>query len=391
MIRYYIGTLAIAFAILFTLTTGCKDDEPLTENTEFTSDTTWTDTVTVPIDTIVIDNTTGDTTTTDIQGCTDPNASNYNSEATTDDGSCEYIETITGDIGDLLSKLQPDTDKETHDLDADIGGTIQTNVGTNYIFEGGSFVTMDNQPVTGPIQIEILELYSKGDIVKYGRQTISNGQILRSDGEFLVKAYQNGQELQIAPGESYKIQVQNENPDPAMLLFEGDDSGDTFNWLTFDLELPNPSWGGVNSLWPSEWEDSLSSEGFGFGYEIFSDRFDWLNCDAFANYPPEDLTEISVTLPEQYDNSNTVVFIVFNDENTILSMWGDPDTESFVSWQVPIDTDITIVVMSSTGEAGVEEYQLDLISTTITDGLVIEGEPEDATIEEIENALDGLL
>lgn len=375
MIRYYIGTIAIAFAVLFTLTTGCNDDEPLTENTEFnTSDTTWTDSNTVfgnP---------------NDVLGCTDPTASNYNADATIDDGSCDVIATITGNIGDLLAKLQPSTDIEAHSLNADWGGVITTNIGTHFNFSGGSFITMDDQPVTGMIEIEILELYSKGDIVRYGKQTISNGAILRSDGEFYVKAYQNGQDLQIAPGYTYSIQVSNDNADQAMELFEGDDSGETFNWLTFPQTEPN-IWPIPNSVNPSEWQDSLNFDGFGFGYEIFTDRFDWLNCDAFASYPPDELTTVSVTLPEGYTNENTVVFMVFNDETTVLSMWGDQTTESFMSGQVPIGVDITIVVMSSTGE---EAYQLDLISTTITDGLVLEGDPVDATIEEIEAALDGL-
>jgi len=377
MIRYYFGTIAAAFILLFTLSTGCNKDEPLTEELETeVSDTTWIDSTTIfgdPGDTI---------TMADILGCTDSNADNFNPEATTDDGSCTYPVIPTGSIDDLTNALQADqSDFETFNFLAEFGGYFTTIRQTNVIFNPNSLQTPDGDLVTGQVQVDILEIYSKGDILRYGKPTISNGQILRSDGEFLVRAYQDGQELEMVEGSGYTIQSVNWNPDNEMKLFE--DNGGTdeeFTWLLFDENSAS-----VNSLWTNEWQDSLSQEEFAVGYEIFTDRlFTWLNCDAFASYPPEDLTTISIELPEEYTNQNTVAFVVFNDENTVLSLWGNPETMAFTSGTLPIGADVTIVVLTSFAE---EEYQFDLISTTITPNQVIPSMPEDATLEEIEAAL----
>lgn len=386
MIRYYLGTVAIAFAILFTLSTGCNEDEPLQTNTEIeTGDTTWVDSTTIfgqadtmTEDTVAIIDT--------LFGCTDPNADNFNQEATDDDGSCTYTVLPTGSIDDLIGDLQANQIIQLFYMNSEWGATLITNSQALFTFDPNSFETGDGDPVTGQVEIRIIELYSKGDILQYGRPTISNQGILRSDGEFHVEVLQNGQELQLKNGASYKINIPNNNPDvPAMKFFEGMGEGEDFAWIQLGIES-NFNWVGTN-----EWflEDTLNTFQ-GFGYEIFSDRFGWLNCDAFYDYPPEELTEISVTLPESYTNQNTIVYLVFNDNNTVLQLWGNPEDMAFTSGLVPIGVEATIVVLSSVGEGEMEEYELDLVSITIEADQVIPAEPEDATFEEIQNALNQL-
>ena len=386
MIRYYLGTVAIAFTILFTLTTGCNEDEPLQTNTEIeTGDTTWVDSTTVfgqadtmTEDTVVVIDT--------IFGCTDPNADNFNQEATDDDGSCTYTVLPTGSIDDLVDDLQADQLIQLFYMNSEWGATLITNSQALFTFDPNSFETGDGNPVTGQVEIRIIELYTKGDILRYGRPTISNNGILRSDGEFHVEVLQDGQQLQLKSGYSYKINIPNNNPDSEMRFFEGVAQDEDFLWI--ELGGPNGelNWVGIN-----EWAvgDSIE-QWYDFGYEIFSDRFGWLNCDAFYDYPPEELTEISVTLPENYTNQNTLVYLVFNDENTILPLWGNSEDMAFASGLVPLGVEATIVVLASVGEGEMEEYEMDLIPITIEADQVIPADPEEATFDEIENALNQL-
>lgn len=382
MIRYYLGTIAIAFTILFTLSTGCKKDQPLQEEISTnTSDTTWTDSTTITGDSIIIDDTT-DTIVVEILGCTDPIATNYNSEATDDDGSCEYPISPNANIDDLFEELRSSNQVvQEYSMLAEEGGQITCINGSQFNFYSNTFATLDGTPVTGQIEIEIIEVLTKGDILLIGRPTISDGQILRSAGEFYVSANQDGQELQMTGSYNISWPYANAFEDQGeMLFFEGEGQGEEFNWVLLqNTEL----WAGTGII------DSLEEEG-GPVFNVFSDRFGWLNCDAFMSYLPEELTTISVTLPAEYTNVNTAVFIVFNDDNAVLPMYGDPTTEAFVSGQIPIGVDVTIVVVSSIGDPNDPQYQYDLIPITIEADQVIASIPEDATLDEIENAVSGL-
>lgn len=377
MIRYYLGTVAIAFTILFTLSTGCNKDEPLQQEVSTNvSDTTWTDTTTVTGDSLIIE----------IFGCTDANAINYNIEATDDDGSCEYPIHPNANIDDLFDQLKASNQAVQYfTMMAETGGQINCPNGTQFNFYGNTFTTLDGTPVTGEIQIEVIEVLTKGEILLIGRPTISDGQILRSAGEFYVSATQNGQELQLTDFSFYNITwpYQDAFSETSMLFFEGEGEGEDFNWVWLEQDGQE-----MNIPWANTTQDSLGEGGVGFN--VFTDRFGWLNCDAFMSYPPEELTTISVTLPDGYTNENTSVFIVFNDQMTVLPMYGDQATESFISAQVPIGADVTIVVLSSIGDESEPQYQYDLIPTIIEEDQVVPAVPEDATLEEITNAVSGL-
>lgn len=350
---------------------GCTD--PTADN--FNSDATLDD---------------GSCTYTAVSGCTDPAAENYNSDATEDDGSCTYPISSNANIGDLMAAFAPENQLETFNFNEDLGGMIVTSLGTRFIFYPNSLATLDNQSVDGMVTVEIIELFTKGDIIRYGAQTLANnGQLLESGGEFLVKAYQNGQELKVANGNSYNIQVPNVSPNVNMQFFDLDDSGNLPEWVPVE---PNTQ---TNWVQPGEWEDSTAADGFGWGYYIITDRFDWINCDAYVTYPPDQVTNISVTVPEGYTNVNTGVFLVFSDSNLsddpiVVQLWGDPTTMMFTSPLLPIGFDATIIVMSSVGDDANPQFQYEVIDITIEADQVINSVPVDATIEEIEMALDGI-
>ncbi|NJN34579.1 MAG: hypothetical protein HC817_10315 [Saprospiraceae bacterium] len=65
------------------------------------------------------------------------------------------------------------------------------------------------------------------------------------------------------------------------------------------------------------------------GYNIFTDRFGWINCDKFGGQP--NLTnKFCATLPDSFTNKNSKVFVVFKDILSVITLSGDSEKSNFV-------------------------------------------------------------
>ncbi len=393
--KQYIGIILGVFGIIFLLNTGCKKDS--TEILpEVNVDTTYTDTMNVIGDTnVVIDpilgctdeaatNFNAEATEDDgscvyandtIPGCTDPLADNYNTEANVDDESCEYP--IRGEIGDFFNDIQPQSFFTT--VNVDNYPIILCPQGTRILPNPNSLLS-DGNPVSGNVTFEVIEIYEKGDMIRYASPTISNGYLLETGGEFFIRAFQNEVELTVNPGYGLTIQVPDYNATDAMGLFYGDENSPTFNWLESEGDM---------NIWLSEWEDSTGNQEFGFGYELLAENLGWINCDYFSGQ--DNLTNVTVDLVDKFTNANAVVFMVFNDLNSVVQLWGSPTGENFSVSNMPIGESVTFIVIGSLSEdPDNPEYEFALVEDVIVENhneFII---PVPATLADIENALDGL-
>lgn len=179
--------------------------------------------------------------------------------------------------------------------------SFTTSKGVQISFAQNSFVTLNNQPVTGDVSIEVKEILTPGDMILNGLPTQSNGSVLESGGEFFVKATQNGQTLKLASGKTIQMQVpklQAGTP-TGMQVFRADTSGGTVNWV------PNTT--------P---QNSVATDSFGY-FLLRSDSLSWLNIDKFANDPKINYTVTSGNTPN-FDS--TTVFIFLNSKNSVFAL-----------------------------------------------------------------------
>lgn len=101
-----------------------------------------------------------------------------------------------------LEKVQAffDTHKpkyESHSLDAAAGGTITLSSGTKLTFPPNAFKN-GSTTVTGNVTITALDILKPSSMILGDKPTITNdGQMLESFGEIIVRANQNGNELQL--------------------------------------------------------------------------------------------------------------------------------------------------------------------------------------------------
>jgi hypothetical protein len=168
---------------------------------------------------------------------------------------------------------------KTVTINAAAGGTFYGNSGARYSFPPNAFRTATGQLVTGNVTIQATEYVAQSDMIFSGILPISSGRSLVSGGETFVKVTQGGQELYIAEGKSYQVNIPQHGPvDSSLSLFlsngnfAAEDSGRLNNWQPFE-----DSTGGTENIgFTMVIGDSIS---------LNLDSVGWANADAFMTIP----------------------------------------------------------------------------------------------------------
>ena len=274
---------------------------------------------------------------------------------------------------------------QQYSINPEVVQRIVTEEQTVITFPANALETLTGEPITGQVDIEVLEIYTKGDMILFGKPTVSAGKLIESAGEFYVSASQAGRELRLRDGATIQFQVQlrTDQPNYDMEVFYGDTDVDgNFTWALGD----------TSRVFLSEWEINDSLQQWGFGYEFLSENLDWINCDAFVGDESLTLTRLCADLPDKYDTSNSVAFIAFADVNGVLPLHGDAEVEMFCKSNIPVGYEATVVVISKQGEQtdGTPILHLGYQDIVVSEDLVINITPTETSIEDIIAFLSGL-
>jgi len=207
--------------------------------------------------------------------------------------------------------------------------SIATSSGLQVSFPPNSFVNAAGQTVTGKVDVEIMVVKTKGDMVRLNKPTTSNGRLLVSGGELFINLKKNGVPVHLAPGIKYNIRYSDGIPNQAMDFFVGDETNtEQFNWI------PNP--------------DTANNKFFigTQSYEIYTNHLRWINCDYFYDTTGIQRVSVSADLAPYYTNANTVAFTVFKDFRSVVGMYGNVNTRKFTTGKLPAGKVITVVVIS---------------------------------------------
>lgn len=209
---------------------------------------------------------------------------------------------------------------------------INGDKGTQFNIQANAFETQSGVTVTGSIDIELIEIFDKADMIRLNKPTMGrkvNGDLapLISGGEFKITASQNGSELNLKPGYMYNVTVPAPNGvDPNMDAFYGTETNDTLIW---------------------EQGDSSFVNGQGNEYDCYFNQMNWINCDYFWN-DPNPQTTIDVEIPQGFDNTTCMLFVSFDGMNSITSFYNYANGvyTSAPSYTIPIGTDVHFVAVS---------------------------------------------
>lgn len=229
--------------------------------------------------------------------------------------------------------------------------TLQGKNGTTIYVPATCLCKPDGSPLSGPAQIELKELFTKSDIVLHNKPTTSNRQLLVTGGAIYVNAKSGKEDLKISCPEGIQISIPGNRREEAMELFMGQiNRQGEINWVKdsslnmldaqeeyYDAEL--------NDL---ERQITLARGDSSVGKSVYlfsSNKFGWINCDAFYNDAREKVTmnvKIENGVPEDY---TTRVFLVFKKLNSVMPLYS-ADNELFSSSDLPLGEEVYVVTLS---------------------------------------------
>jgi hypothetical protein len=250
--------------------------------------------------------------------------------------------------------------------------------GTRITFFANSFKRANGQIVTsGTINIVLQEMLTGPEMILANKSTTSNGGLLKSGGQILLKAYQNGEELQVNKASRPIVEIPRKSSDD-MNIFYGtvkvNDSlvGDTsVNW---NVDTTNV----VNNV-----QDS-----FGLSYNFQIDSFNYINCDKFYDQNPK--SDVKITVPATFVDSNTAVFLYFPAINSVAKIYKfNKTTNSFIldgGYAVPIGMNVKIVLVAKKGT----QYYYEIKTATITSNFTTTMNPSSSDLNSIKTAISSM-
>ena len=202
--------------------------------------------------------------------------------------------------------------KNTQNFTATAGtGTITLTSAKGVIITlNGNTLTKNGNPVTGAIDITFIEIFDKGNMLITNKPTMgvmADGKksLLKSGGEFFIKASQGGVDLVSNGGIQLQVPANLTGTIDTEMLFWAGDTKDEDN-----LAWVNPrNAAGTGGQKDGNVDFKQNTYNVSFG------NFGWTNVDKFYS-DPRPRTTILAEVPTGYDNTNSAIYLSYDGEGT---------------------------------------------------------------------------
>ncbi len=247
-------------------------------------------------------------------------------------------ELFAGDITDFFNDFAKQ--ESTFIIDNSEGGEIILPSDNQMSFPPSAFTRIgQNSPVDGEIEIVVKEIHTKGEMVLNGKPTIAGDNLLISGGEFMVRAFKDGEELTFLEDASAIITKFTDTNQGVMNLFWGENATDEdINWIEADL--------------PPVQADSINLGELMYQFEI--NDLGWINLDQYFN--TDSPSSLDVKVPFGYGKENMAVFMIFKNEMSVARIHYNSARNVFSTANYKIPSGEEVVVVGIAELEGSYEY-----------------------------------
>ena len=256
--------------------------------------------------------------------------------------------------------------KNTQNFTATAGaGTITLTSAKGVVITlNGNALTKNGNPVTGSIDITFIELFNKGNMLIANKPTMgvmADGKksLLKSGGEFFIKASQGGVDLATTGGIQLQVPTNLTGTiDTGMLFWAGDTTdADNLAWVR-----PGTAAGAGGQ--------KDGNVGFNqTSYNVSFGNFGWTNVDKFYS-DPRPKTTILAAVPIGYDNTNCAIYLSYDGEGTNALAKLDtynPITKQFSEHYGQIPIGLACHVIFATEDNGNWRYAIKAVTVVAGD------------------------
>lgn len=210
--------------------------------------------------------------------------------------------------------------------DPTIENILEGPKGIRLVFPPNSTTLSGGGAVTAPLNVSLIEIFKRGDMIKHNIQTFAGEDPLVSGGMFWLRVTDaSGAEVA-------------SNGVQAILPYQTDATGyeNSMQYFTGTTQTapsgPVISWGLGNS--EVSFDPTAGTNG---EFTIWNIMGGWSNCDAFYELIDGESTQFSVRVPNAPDFTNTQVFFALNDFTTVAALT-TVQTDALVTYTASIPT-----------------------------------------------------
>lgn len=120
----------------------------------------------------------------------------------------------------VYSQIRPKV--QTFTVDNTVPAKVVADKGTEVFIPENSFIDQNGKPVTGPVEVEIVEAFDLSDFLTSGLATMSDGKLLISNGMMNIEAKADGVPVKLKESASLAISMPTIRPPKGFQMFTGD-------------------------------------------------------------------------------------------------------------------------------------------------------------------------
>lgn len=285
---------------------------------------------------------------------------------------------------------------QTQTFDAEDGIHFVSNKGT--ILDIGQYELTDHlgNTIVGEVELTFVEIFDRGNMVVankplMGRDNTGHLHPLITGGQFFIQVTQGDQVLK--PLNYYYVTVDAEHTgglDNEMILWQGE-INEAGNLAWNPVEIGFGSGEGDDGNGNIVWTDG-DQAGLGFNpvtntYDFFINEFGWTNVDRFTAVSSA-LTKIKVKVPANYNETNSAVYLAYEDQPNLLAqldLYNTPDqyfTEHFGF--VPVGMTLHVIFASESNG----QFVYNIKEVTIAEDHIITIATDDLELTSKEDLID---
>ncbi|HRF27410.1 MAG TPA: hypothetical protein PKW54_08725 [Ferruginibacter sp.] len=274
-------------------------------------------------------------------------------------------------VGRIMDDIrrQPETDSFQISLGATT--TAITASGLTFLFTVGTLVNDSNQVVTGTVTLESMLLRKKGDYIRMG--VSSDNILLSNEAAIFTRFTQYQRELSVRNGSSLRFSFPEPQPRQGLSMYEGTSfSSFRHHWNPLTDSL-------LNSIYPANQS-----------YQVGTNKTGWVAAGTVLNPGSSGEVSLSVALPSNYTNANSLVYLVSEQMPLVQALQGDQAQRRFRSGLLPVNQSIRLIVLSKQDNIYFMGTQTVITQPSSTGVQQVNIIPVISSLQQVNAMLDGL-